>query len=112
MCGLSFARNKYLIINLTSLNLKLFKIAFYFHFNFPIMSKPSTEKMTHRHYVSLQPCANRLLAKKWDDSNRRLHQQRLSKCKADVDNTCPKEYSHLKLKLKKHQMNQGNFSFI
>ena len=76
--------------------------------NSPAATKPK-DPFPYRHFTSLHPCANRLLAMKWDRDDRKKHLKKLAAVKPKVDNCAPKLYRHLQTKPKKHQMDQGTF---
>lgn len=78
--------------------------------NSPGATKPK-DPFPYRHFTSLHPCANRLLAMKWDRDDRKKHLKKLAAVKPKVDNCAPKLYRHLQTKPKKHQMDQGTFFF-
>ncbi|KAJ1548016.1 hypothetical protein HK096_007097 [Nowakowskiella sp. JEL0078] len=66
----------------------------------------------HRHYKTFHPVCNKLLAKKWDKADRKLHLEKLAKAKPTVDNTPPRVHMHLQLKLKKLQVEEDRISQI
>lgn len=63
----------------------------------------------YRHYQPFHPCCNKILAMKWDKKLHQKHRQKIMGIKPSVDNSSPKPYIHLQLKLKKVQMDQGMF---
>ncbi|KAJ3176157.1 NACHT domain- and WD repeat-containing protein 1 [Irineochytrium annulatum] len=73
---------------------------------------PAAPGTAHRRYTALQPCANRLLAKKWDDAARERHRQKLATIKTYVDSRTPKKHSHLKLRLKRLQLEEEHLTEI
>ncbi|KAJ3216281.1 hypothetical protein HDU67_009716 [Dinochytrium kinnereticum] len=73
---------------------------------------PPAPGTAHRRYSSVYPCANRLLAKRWDDAARDRHRQKLATIKAYIDNTPPKRHGHLQLRLKKLQLEDENLGKI
>ncbi|KAI8853633.1 hypothetical protein BC829DRAFT_274066 [Chytridium lagenaria] len=73
---------------------------------------PPAPGTAHRRYSSVYPCANRLLAKRWDDAARDRHRQKLATIKAYIDNTPPKRHGHLQLRLKKVQLEDENLGKI
>ncbi|KAJ3090791.1 hypothetical protein HK102_002654 [Quaeritorhiza haematococci] len=70
------------------------------------------DRFGHRHYITFQPVANKLLAMKWDEANRKMHLNKVAKAKPTIDNGSPKVYVHLQLKLKKLQMEQERLNHI
>jgi hypothetical protein len=72
---------------------------------------PPAPGNAHKRYSSVYPCANRLLAKRWDDAARERHRQKLATMKPYIDNTPPKKHGHLQLRLKKLQLEDGTLSF-
>jgi E3 ubiquitin-protein ligase TRIP12 len=78
----------------------------------PIPVVKSTTKQSlpdpfpYRHYYALYPTCNKMLASKWDAAQRHRHLKKLAAAKPNVDNTAPKVYNHLKVKLKKIQMEE------
>ncbi|KAI8621661.1 KIAA1430-like protein-domain-containing protein [Chytriomyces sp. MP71] len=59
-----------------------------------------------KRYYTLFPVANKLLAKKWDDISREKHLAKLAQVKKSVDDRPPRQYVHLKVNLKRAQMEQ------
>ncbi|KAI9332674.1 hypothetical protein BDR26DRAFT_1010485 [Obelidium mucronatum] len=59
-----------------------------------------------KHYHTLYPVANKLLAKKWDDISREKHLKKLANIKKSVDDRPPPKYIHLRTNLKRAQMEQ------
>ncbi|KAJ3404732.1 hypothetical protein HDV05_006924, partial [Chytridiales sp. JEL 0842] len=80
----------------------------------PVVSKlpPPAPGNEHRRYSSVYPCANRLLAKRWDDAARERHRQKLATMKAYIDNAPPKQPGHLQLRLKRIQQEDDNLAKI
>ena len=70
------------------------------------------EAFAYRHYYPLYPNCNKILAKKWDENRRRQHLKKLAAAKPNGDNSAPKVYTHVQLKLKKVQMDQDRQSQI
>ena len=70
-------------------------------------SKTTPDPFPYRHYYALYPTCNKMLASKWDAAQRHKHLKKLAAAKPNVDNTAPKVYNHLKVKLKKIQMEEG-----
>ena len=69
--------------------------------------KKEVDPYAYRHYTTYHPCCNKLMAMKWDQTLRRQHLKKLSAVKPTIDNSAPKPYMHLQVKLKKLQMEQG-----
>ncbi|KAJ3071704.1 hypothetical protein HDU98_004928 [Podochytrium sp. JEL0797] len=65
---------------------------------------PPAPGNAHKRYSSVYPCANRLLAKRWDDAARKKHQDKLATMKTYIDNTPPQVQGHLKDRAKKISM--------
>lgn len=76
--------------------------------NYNAAAKPKS----HRSYVSFNPTCNKLLAKKWDDNNRRLHLEKLKRIKPTVDNSPPKVYKHLEVNIRKIQIEEARLAEI
>ncbi|KAJ3332767.1 hypothetical protein HDU76_013179 [Blyttiomyces sp. JEL0837] len=73
-------------------------------------SYPAVERrdgFEHRHYVAFHPTCNKLLAKRWEDHARELHYKRLRQAKPTIDNSQPRVYPHLEMRLKRLQMEEG-----
>ncbi|KAJ3130272.1 hypothetical protein HK098_004319 [Nowakowskiella sp. JEL0407] len=66
----------------------------------------------HRHYNTFHPVCNKLLAKKWDKADRKLHLEKLARIRPRVDNSLPKVHLHLQLKLKKLRIEEDRISQI
>ncbi|KAJ3393166.1 hypothetical protein HDU84_002513 [Entophlyctis sp. JEL0112] len=62
---------------------------------------PPAPGNAHKRYTSVYPCANKLLAKRWDDAAKRKHQKKLATMKTYIDANAPKVQGHLKLRTKK-----------
>ncbi|KAI9358304.1 KIAA1430-like protein-domain-containing protein [Zopfochytrium polystomum] len=60
----------------------------------------------HRHYLALHPTCNKLLAKRWEDHSRDLHCRRLKQAKPTIDNSQPRAYPHLEMRLKRWQIEE------
>ncbi|KAI9103245.1 hypothetical protein DFS34DRAFT_358533 [Phlyctochytrium arcticum] len=67
---------------------------------------PASSATHHRRYSPVYKCANRLLAKRWDDAARDRHKEKVASIRPAVDNSPPKRYSHLDLRLKKIHQDQ------
>ncbi|KAI8926765.1 KIAA1430-like protein-domain-containing protein [Entophlyctis helioformis] len=66
----------------------------------------------YRHYKAFHPCSNKLLAMKWDQTLRQQHLKKLAAAKPTIDNSAPKPYMHLQMKLKKLQMEEDRLALI
>ncbi|KAJ8325607.1 hypothetical protein QVD99_002129 [Batrachochytrium dendrobatidis] len=75
-------------------------------------TKKNSGAFLYRHYTTFYPCANRLLAMKWDQTQRQQHLKKLSAVKPTIDNSPPKLHMHLQLKLKKVQMEEDRLMQI
>ncbi|ORY46864.1 hypothetical protein BCR33DRAFT_111355 [Rhizoclosmatium globosum] len=64
------------------------------------------EAYEHRHYLPLHPTCNKLLEKRWEDYVRNLHHSRLKQAKPTIDDSKPRVYRHLDMRLKKQQMEE------
>ncbi|KAI8893758.1 KIAA1430-like protein-domain-containing protein [Globomyces pollinis-pini] len=73
-------------------------------YNIQLPKQPIPDPYPYRHYRPFHPCSNRLLAMKWDQTNRDQHLKALAMARSTVDNGTPKPYLHLQYKLKKHQI--------
>ncbi|KAJ3108325.1 hypothetical protein HDU97_001450 [Phlyctochytrium planicorne] len=58
----------------------------------------------HRHYQSYHPTCNKILAKRWEDHTSFIHHMKLKQAKPTIDNTQPKVYPHLEMRLKRMQI--------
>jgi len=66
----------------------------------------------HRHYDSILPCANKVLTRKYEQARFDAHRARVGAQRSVVDNTEPREYMHLHVKLKKMQMEEERLAII
>lgn len=71
---------------------------------------PATPGTVHRRYSPVYKCANRLLAKRWDDAANRRHREKIASMKPAIDNKPPQKCSHLDMRLKKIRQEQGEKS--
>ena len=55
------------------------------------------------------PSSNKLLQKKWSSKEQEIHLAKLREIKPSVDVNMPTQFRHIKKKLKKNQMQEGNF---
>ncbi|KAI8818399.1 uncharacterized protein EV422DRAFT_508262 [Fimicolochytrium jonesii] len=67
---------------------------------------PATPGTLHRRYSPVYKCANRLLAKRWDDTANRRHREKIASMKPAIDNKPPQKCSHLDMRLKKMRQEQ------
>jgi hypothetical protein len=67
---------------------------------------PAT-RFPYRHYQTLHPCSNKILALKWDQTRRKQHLAKLSKVKSSLDNQQNQKF--LLNKLKKIQLEKGGY---
>ena len=73
--------------------------------------KPKEKKrdpFPHRHYQALHPTTNKLLGKRWEEKDFKVHELKLSKVKPTIDTSSPKRYPHLERKRKRVQLETGN----
>lgn len=69
-------------------------------------------KGSHKHYDSINPCQNKLLARKYEAARYEAHRKRVGAAKQDIDNGAPKTYMHLHVKLKKIQLEEERLAVI
>eukprot|EP01135_Chromosphaera_perkinsii_P005480 Nk52_evm29s352 gene=Nk52_evmTU29s352 len=72
------------------------------------MSTGRKKTVDYRQFDPINPCSNRLLAKKWDDFCREKHQCRIQNIKSAIDTEKPNEYVHLRIKLKQIKIEEEN----
>jgi hypothetical protein len=65
------------------------------------------DPFTYRHFYTINPTVNRLLEQKWSTHSRKKHIQKLRCAKPTIDNSAPKIYPHLQVRLKKQKMEEG-----
>jgi len=58
------------------------------------------------------PSGNKILTKKWQEKERRLHLQKLKEVKPTIDLRKPKNFKHLKSRAKKEQMLEDRYTEI
>lgn len=58
------------------------------------------------------PSGNKILTKKWQEKERRIHMQRLRSVKPTIDMRKPKNFKHLKSRAKKEQMLEDRYTEI
>ena len=75
-------------------------------------SSESVDPFAYRHYDACHPTANKLLSKKWEERSHSLHVKKVTEMKASVDNSPPKVYAHLEVRLKKLKLEEGTISSI
>ncbi|KAI8619474.1 hypothetical protein BC830DRAFT_769458 [Chytriomyces sp. MP71] len=73
---------------------------------------PASPSNEHKRYSSVYPCANRLLAKRWDDAARKRHHDKLATMKTYIDSKPPQAQGHLKERAKKLHMEDQKLSKI
>ena len=69
--------------------------------------KKKKDPFAYRHYVTFHPAQNKILDKRWDQRTRELHLKRLKEAKPSIDNSPPKVYPHLELRLKRLKLEEG-----
>lgn len=67
---------------------------------------------SYRHYVTFHPAQNKILEKRWDERTRELHLSRLRTARPSIDNSPPKVYPHLELRLKKLKLEEQRLQEI
>ncbi|KAI8619178.1 hypothetical protein BC830DRAFT_819169 [Chytriomyces sp. MP71] len=72
----------------------------------PITAPAVAGNYEHRHFDSLHPTCNKLLQKRWEEYVRSIHLHRLRTAKPSIDDSRPKVYTHLDIRLKKTQMEE------
>ncbi|KAJ3312203.1 hypothetical protein HDV04_003336 [Boothiomyces sp. JEL0838] len=72
----------------------------------------SKDPFAYRHFHTFFPSCNRLLAKKWEDRAKSMHLQKLHEAKPTIDNTPPKIYPHLEIRLKKLKLEEDRMEDI
>ncbi|OMJ66778.1 hypothetical protein SteCoe_36265 [Stentor coeruleus] len=58
------------------------------------------------------PISNKILSKKWEENNHRIHTEKLKNMQSRVNSGCPQEFFHLKYKAKRDQMLEDRFTEI
>lgn len=61
---------------------------------------------SHKAFRPPKPCSSQLLARKYDRAAYDSHRDRVKSSKPSIDNSPPKRYMHLEVKLKKMQMEE------
>ncbi|KAI8998392.1 hypothetical protein BC832DRAFT_565661 [Gaertneriomyces semiglobifer] len=56
---------------------------------------PPFPATAHRRYASVRPVTSLVLAKRWDDTAKKRHQDKIKSMRPAIDNKPPKRYSHL-----------------
>ncbi|KAI9092377.1 KIAA1430-like protein-domain-containing protein [Phlyctochytrium arcticum] len=69
-------------------------------------SSGDPDPFNYRHFQSLHPTTNKILSRKWEQIDRRIHHEKLAKAKSTVDSAPPKSYGHLQNKSKKLQIEE------
>ncbi|ORY49074.1 hypothetical protein BCR33DRAFT_18171 [Rhizoclosmatium globosum] len=76
------------------------------------LAKARKKAFAHRHYFTLHPACNKLLAKRWEEKTMQLHHRRLRQSKPNIDNRQPKVYPHLEMRLKGVQIEEERLQEI
>ncbi|KAJ3157541.1 hypothetical protein HDU86_003192 [Geranomyces michiganensis] len=63
-------------------------------------------RWSHRHFPTYHPTSSKLLSKKWEERAREIHLAKLRNVSCSVDNTPPKRWAHLEVRLKRLQVEQ------
>ena len=58
------------------------------------------------------PVSNKILSKKWEEKNQRIHTEKLKSMQARVKSNKPVEFEHLKFKAKREQLLEDRFTEI
>jgi hypothetical protein len=58
------------------------------------------------------PVSNKILSKKWEENNHRIHAEKLRRMQPRVNSGQPLEFAHLKFKSKREQMLEDRFTEI
>ncbi|KAJ1568714.1 hypothetical protein HK096_005568, partial [Nowakowskiella sp. JEL0078] len=77
----------------------------------PLKLELKTE-YAYRRYPSVLPCSNLLLAQKWNSEAKQKHEKKIKNVKTYVDTKPPKTYKHLKVRLKKIQLEEDHLDQI
>jgi hypothetical protein len=65
-----------------------------------------------RHYTTLHPVSNKILAMKWDKTTHTNHIDKVASMRPGIDNSSPKNHLHLQKKLKKLQLEKERLAEI
>ena len=76
-----------------------------------VLNKPDQNPFSYRHYVTFHPAQNKILEKRWDERTRELHLKRLKEARPSIDNSPPKVYPHLELRLKRLKLEERTLFF-
>ncbi|KAJ3200475.1 hypothetical protein HK099_002633, partial [Clydaea vesicula] len=71
-----------------------------------ILSPQYIDPFPHRHFFSILPVSNKLLAQRWDKHQKEANAKKIKNMKHQVDASAPSPYLHLQYKLKKHQIEE------
>ncbi|KAJ3399917.1 hypothetical protein HDU80_007457 [Chytriomyces hyalinus] len=88
------------------------------HTRKPHPVKPSTVpgglsgNYEHRHYQAMHPTCNKLLAVRWESYVFEIHRRNLKKARHTIDDSRPKVYKHLDMRLKKTQTEEERMHTI
>ncbi|KAJ3236392.1 hypothetical protein HDU78_004654 [Chytriomyces hyalinus] len=88
------------------------------HTRKPHLVKPSTVpgglsgNYEHRHYQAMHPTCNKLLAVRWESYVFEIHRRNLKKARHTIDDSRPKVYKHLDMRLKKTQTEEERMHTI
>ncbi|KAI8805930.1 hypothetical protein BJ742DRAFT_855578 [Cladochytrium replicatum] len=82
-----------------------------FHRKTDVQRRPKTASFeprkppnfSHRHFLPFHPTCSKLLALRWESSARQLHLQKIDSARSAIDNSPPKSYPHLELRLRRLQ---------
>ncbi|KAI8834450.1 hypothetical protein BJ741DRAFT_610007 [Chytriomyces cf. hyalinus JEL632] len=66
----------------------------------------------HRHYQAMHPTCNKLLAVRWESYVFEIHRRNLKKARHTIDDSRPKVYKHLDMRLKKTQTEEERMHTI
>ena len=58
------------------------------------------------------PVGNKLLSKRWEESNHRIHEEKLKRMQPRINSGSPAKFSHLKFKAKREQLLEDRFTEI
>ena len=61
----------------------------------------------HRHFRSIKPITNKILATRWENKKALKHRHQIRTMKPDIDNAPPPRYAHLEQGPKKLQQDAG-----
>lgn len=58
------------------------------------------------------PVSNKILSKKWEENNHRIHSEKLKNIQPRIKSTKPPKFEHLKFKAKKEQLMEDRYTEI